>query len=228
MQRLSTIAIGAAFIALGTCSTTPVTAALLDFSFTTSSGATGSFILDTDTAVNPFPAIGLNNDGTYTEIGLSYPNAVSNFSVSAGNINLRSVAADFGVFPAIALNPASTGILSSIEYPSGCLTTTGFFCSIDVDLGYSGNVSELPVLSDDPLSYSTNIVLRVANSTTGIVSEDAITRLQVTNLQAVAVPEPNFGLGTLAIGVGGVGLLVKRTINRKKRAKNFKPIKPLA
>lgn len=214
MKHSLMVTAGTAFIALGTFGTAPATAALLYFDFTTESGSTGSFTLDTDTAPDPNPALSLNDDGTVTEIGFSYPNAVSNFSVSTTGINLSGVTADFGAFTAIPLDPPGTGILSSVEYPSGCLTTTTFFCSIDVDLGYTGSVSELPVLSDDPLSYSTNIVLRIADSTTGLVIEDPITNLQV-------VPEPNSVLGVLAFGIGGAGLLVKRKMNRKKVAKRL-------
>ncbi|WP_373529068.1 hypothetical protein [Nostoc sp.] len=217
MQKSLTAAIGAAFIALGTFGTSPAIAALLDFNFTTERGSTGSFTLNTDITPNPFPAIGRNDDGTVTEIGFSYPNAVSNFSVSATNINLRGITSDFGVFPGIPLDPPSTGILSSVEYPPGCLTTTGFFCSIDVDLGYSGNISELPVLSDDPLSYSRNIVLRVADLASGLVNEDPITNLQVVSNRQV-VPEPDSGLGLLAVGAVGVGLLLKGKMNKNKVA----------
>ena len=42
----------------------------------------------------------------------------------------------------------------------------------------------------------------VVNSTSGLVSEDPITNIQV-------VPEPDSALGILAFGIGGAGLLLK-------------------
>ncbi len=57
IKKLSLAVAGAAFIALLTGATAPVQAALLDFSFTTESGATGSFTLDTDTPSSSEPGI---------------------------------------------------------------------------------------------------------------------------------------------------------------------------
>lgn len=218
MLKLPAISIGASFIALGAFSTSSATAALLDFSFTTERGSTGSFILNTDTTPNLNPALGFNSDGSVIEIGFSYPDAVSNFSIITTDIDLSGVIADFGVFTAIPLDPPDSGVLSAVEFPSGCLTTTNFFCSIDVDLDYLGNISELPVLSDDPLSYSTNAVLRIADLTTGLVKEEAIIDLQVSDVQAKATPEPNSGFVTVAFGIAGIGVLVKRRITRTNAA----------
>jgi hypothetical protein len=223
MPKLSVKVLGTSFIALTTFSATPATAALLNFSFTTENGSTGSFIVDTDTASDPNPAIGITADGTEIEIGLAYPNAVSDFSLATTGTVLSEVTADFGVFTTEPLDSPDAGILSAVEFPSGCLTATDFLCSIDVDLGYTGDVSELPVLSDDPLSYSNGIVLRIADFTTGLVNEELITEFQVNEVEDPnfqAVPEPNFGLITLAVGTGA-GLLASRKMNRNKAVKKL-------
>ena len=85
IAKLSTATAGAVFIALGTCSTAPATAALVEFNFTTENGGTGTFTLNTDTAPNPETVIfrpGLT--------GITFPNAVSDFSFSAPYITLSS------------------------------------------------------------------------------------------------------------------------------------------
>lgn len=222
MPKLSATIIGTSFIVLTTFSTAPATAALLNFSFTTENGSTGSFILDTDAAPDPNPAIGITADGTAIGIGFAYPNAVSNFSLATTGTVLSEVTADFGVFTIEPLDPPNTGILSAVEFPSGCLTATDFLCSIDVDLGYTGDVEELPVLSDDPLSYSNGIVLRIADFTTGLVNEEEITEFQVNEVEDPnfqAVPEPNFDLITLAVGIGA-GLLASRKVIKNRTLKN--------
>lgn len=79
MGRLSMAALGVAFIAMATVPTLPAQAARLEFNFGTQSGGTGSFILDTDTAPDPNPALFTNPDGSFTE-GISYPSAISDFT----------------------------------------------------------------------------------------------------------------------------------------------------
>ena len=76
---------GAAFTALLTLAVAPVQAAPLDFNFTTERGATGSFTLETDTPPSDDPAL-LRMGFT----GISYPNAVSNFSFSAPYVQLNN------------------------------------------------------------------------------------------------------------------------------------------
>ncbi|OKH60488.1 hypothetical protein [Scytonema sp. HK-05] len=208
---------GAAFIALLTEGTAPVQAALLDFSFTTESGATGSFTLETDTPPSGEP--GIFGPGI---TGISYPNAVSNFSVSAPYINLSNVTTDFNVVPSITSDfigfPANLGVLSGVSYPPGCITAPGFTCLFDVAVLYSGNLSELPVLSDNPLSYSRGAGIRFYNPTTQerLLTDD-ITNFQVVRKQPV--PESGSSLSLLAFGIASVGLLLKRNSDRTGKAK---------
>ena len=214
IKKLSMAVAGAAFIALLTGATAPVQAALLDFSFTTESGATGSFTLDTDTPSSSEP--GIFGPGV---TGISYPNAVSNFSVSAPYINLSDVTTDFNVVPSITSDfigfPPNLGVLSGVSYPRGCITAPGFTCLFDVAVFYSGNLSELPVLSDNPLSYSRGAGIRLYNSTTQErLLTDNITNFQVVRKQPV--PESGSSLSLLAVGIGSVGLLLKRKKNSNK------------
>ena len=77
MQKLFMAVTATAFVAVGTA-TFPAQAALLDFSFTTESGATGTYTLNTDTA----PASDQTLFGpAFT--GILYKGAVSNFSFSS-------------------------------------------------------------------------------------------------------------------------------------------------
>lgn len=71
MQKSFLTFIGTTFIALATFGIVPARAALLNFNFTTESGSMGSFILDTDAASDPDPAIGVTADGTAVKIGLA-------------------------------------------------------------------------------------------------------------------------------------------------------------
>ncbi len=186
----------------------PAQAALLDFSFATESGGTGSFTLDTDTPPASDPAITFNASGAIEE-GVAYLNAISDFSFSAPDTDIYSPTADFSVFPSIPFNlPGSKGVESAVDLPSGCVVTTDSFCSLDIPVVYSGNVSELPKLSTDPRSYPAAFDAARFTETGEFLGSDRITSYQ-------AVPEPNSVLGTLALGIGGAGLLLKRKLNRK-------------
>ena len=206
MRRLFMAALGVGFLALGTVvGTVPSQAAVLKSSFTTKSGGTGSFILDTDTAPDPNPALYFNPDGS-TSQGISYPGAISNFSFSGAYTSFSNNSGDFGVFPSIPFAPNSTGVLSTVDSPAGCLTATDFACSIEIQVGYLGNTSELPVLSTNPLSYFTATDIKFYDSKTG----DVLSSDPITNFQVVSVPESDSVLGILAFGVGSAGLLLKR------------------
>ncbi|MHC5731377.1 MAG: PEP-CTERM sorting domain-containing protein, partial [Nostoc sp.] len=75
-----------------------------------------------------------------------------------------------------------------------------------IDVKYLGNISELPVLSTNPLSYFTATDIKFYDSQTGkLLSSDPI-----TSFRSVSVPESDSVLGLLAIGVGGAALLLKR------------------
>lgn len=206
MKRLFQAAFGVAFTALGTVvGIVPSQAALLDFNFTTQSGGTGSFILDTDTAPDPNPALYINPNGSFFE-GVSYPGAISNFSFSGSYRSFSNNSGDFGVFPSIPFAPNSTGVLSSVDSPAGCLTAPDYTCSIEIDVEYLGNISELPVLSTNPLSYFTATDIKFYDSLTG----DVLSSDPITSFQAVRVPESDSVIGLLAFGVVGAGLLLKR------------------
>lgn len=219
IKKLSMAVAGSAFIALLTGATAPVQAALLDFSFTTESGATGSFTLDTDTPPSNEPAL-LAPDAPEAT-GISYPNAVSNFSLSAPYINLSNVTTDFNIAPSLSSDfiglPANLGVLSGVSYPPGCITAPGFTCLFDAALFYSGNLSELPILSDNPLSYSRGAGIRFYNPTNReLLITDNITNFQVISRQPV--PESDSSLSLLAFGIASVGFLLKRNSDRTGKA----------
>lgn len=211
VKKLSMTTVGAAFIALGISTTVPATAASLNFSFSTESGGTGSFTLDTDTA--PATAPGLFRPEV---TGVSYPNAISDFSFSAPYINVSSVTTDWNIVPSITSDfigfPSNLGVISGVSYPPGCITAPGFSCLFNVAVFYSGNRTNLTVLSDEPNSYSRAVGVDFFDPTT----QELLIRDEITNLQVV--PEPNSALGILAFGIGGVLLLLKRKMSRKGAA----------
>jgi hypothetical protein len=140
--------------------------------------------------------------------GISYLNAVSDFSFSSPYINLSNLTADYTVFPSIPFGPLTNrGVLSFVTYPSGCLASTDFTCPVGIPVVYTGNVLELPVLSPLPLSYPRSFGFERFDSTRGeLVSIDRITTFQ-------SVPESNCGLGILMFGIASAGLLLKRKMN---------------
>ncbi|BAZ15441.1 hypothetical protein NIES4071_73130 [Calothrix sp. NIES-4071] len=212
-QKISLAAAVGAFIAVGTV-TVPAQAALLDFSFTTQSGATGSFTLDTDTPPSPQPSVG----GGLGFPGILYPNAVSNFSLSSSLISLSNVSTDYEVIPSLTSNviglPPALGVLSGAVYPPGCSVGTSFRCLVSVGVLYAGNLSELPTLSDDPNFYPRVLNIDFSNLPTGqVIVRDFVTNSQVVRRQTV--PESNSGLATLAFGIGSVALRMKRILENK-------------
>ncbi len=221
MQRLSMAAFGAVFLAVGTAGTAPAQAALLDFSFTTNSGTTGTFTLNTDAAPATDPA--LFGDPTVQGpivLGISYPGAISNFSLSAPNSNLsiELETADFDVAPLLTSNilglPPDLGVLSGAVFPSGC-STGNFSCLLNVAVIYSGDLLELPVLSDEPNSYSRGLSIDFFNPAT----QELLNREFISPDNLQVVPEPSLVPAKLAFGIGGAGLLLmKRKMNRKKVA----------
>ena len=216
MKTLFIAVAGAAFIALGTGGIAPAQAAPLDFNFTTVSGATGSFTLETDTSPSPEPAIfgaGFR--------GISYPNAVSDFSFASSQLNVNGAIADYQVAPSLnsdVLAPVFgfpfSGVLSGVAYPSGCSSGITYTCRISVGTIYNGNISELPLLSDDPDSYPSGSFVTLYDTTGTPLSTDRITNLQSVSRQPI--PESNSSLGILAFGIAGVGLLLKRKKNTNK------------
>lgn len=211
MQKLSIAVAPLAFMVLGTVSVEPVQAAELDFNFTTTSGATGTFTLNTNTPPSPQRAI-FRPDVT----GIAYKSAVSNFSISAPYVNLSNITTDFDVVPSVTSDligfPTNLGVLSGVSYPPGCITSGGFTCLFDIALFYSGNQTELPTLSDNPLDYSRSAGIDFFNPATNeLLIRDDITNLKVVSRQ---VPESNSGLSILASAIGGLSLLIKRKMAR--------------
>lgn len=206
------IAIAAAVIAVGTVAADSSQAALLDFNFTTESGATGSFTLDTDTPPSPDPAL-----VRFGSTGFAYPNAVSDFSISAPYLNLSSVTTDFYVVPLLSnfFGSSGTGITSGVSYDPGCITAPGFTCTFGLSVSYSGDPSELPVLSDDPISYSTGLAVGIFENRELLV-RDSITNFKIVPRQSI--PESNTTLSVLTFGIGSVSLLLKRKISRTGKA----------
>lgn len=204
------IAIAAAVIAVETVTADSSQAALLGFNFTTENGATGSFTLDTDTLPSPDPAI-----FRFGFTGFAYLNAVSDFSLSAPYLNLSSVTTDFNVVPLLSefLGLPGTGLASGVSYEPGCITAPGLTCKLGLSVSYSGDPSELPVLSDDPNSYSTGLAVSIFENSRPLL-RDSITNFQV-------VPEPDNSLSVLVFGIGSVSLLLKRKISRTGKAREI-------
>ncbi|MBW4503551.1 MAG: hypothetical protein KME57_29325 [Scytonema hyalinum WJT4-NPBG1] len=202
---------GAAFTALLTVAVAPVQAAPLDFNFTTETGATGSFTLNTDTLSSREPGIfGPENPG------ILYSNAVSNFSFSSPQLQVSGETADWEVIPSIFLGPPGSPVLAGVDYPAGCASGTNFTCVINIGVGYAGN---LPKLSDDPNSYPSDLiglgVMLIDPITRESVGIEEFTQFQVVRKQVV--PESDSGLGVLAFGIALAGLLLKRNLDRKKQ-----------
>ncbi|WP_211173069.1 hypothetical protein [Brasilonema bromeliae] len=216
MRRLFMAIAGAVIMALGSGAISPAHAELLDFSFTTVSGATGSFTLDTDTPASGESSLGGGAAFPGTP-GILYPNAVSNLFLSSTQLNLSGVTADYEVVPGLTSAglglPPGLGVLSGPVYPAGCSTGTNFTCAVTIGVLYSGSPSEL---SDDPASYlSLGIEFFDPETAEQInLTPDLYTNFQVVRRQAV--PESNSSLSLLAFGIGGVGLLLKRKKNSNK------------
>jgi hypothetical protein len=208
-QKLSLAVAVAAFVAMGTVAVDPVQAALLDFNFTTVSGATGSYTLNTDILPSPEPSFGVGP----LNPGVLYPNAVSNFFFSSPQINITDESADWGAVPSIVLGPPGSPILAAVLYESGCSTKTSFACLINVVVGYSGAISKL---SDDPNSYLLGLSVEIFDPTNNFQSlgREPFSSYQVVRRQAVS--EPNTYLGILAFGISGAALLMKRKIKTKQ------------
>lgn len=205
------VAFSAACVAMGTVASDSAQAALLDFSFTTTSGATGTFTLDTDTPASPVPSLGIPSPDIS---GILYPNAVSSFSFSSPDkpqLNVSNQVADWEVIPNIPTIP--NGNLSGLVFPSGCSAQAPFTCLVNIGVLYTGDPSEL---SDNPELYSIGLGSDTFDSTNNF---DSFGIEQFTEYKVVrreTVPEPNSILGTLAISIYGTTLLLKHK-NRSQK-----------
>lgn len=202
----------AAVIAVETVVADSSKAAVLDFNFTTESGAIGSFTLDTDATPSPDPAL-----FRFGFEGNAYLNAVSNFSISAPYLSLSNVTTDYNVVPLLGdfLGLPDSGLASGVSYGPGCITEPGLTCLLGLSVSYTGDSSKLPVLSDDPASYSTGLAVSIFEDSRPLL-RDSITTFQVVPSQPV--PESDTSLGLLAFAIGSVSLVLKRKISRTGKA----------
>ncbi len=223
IKQLIIAAGGLLSLALGNGSITPAQAALLDFSFENEDGVGGSFTLDTDAVASDVPA----DFGFGT--GILYSNAVSDFdlSVPERGFNFNGETADYQILtnptppppdspvtppPGGALFPAGI-TLSGVVYPSECSEGV-FTCNFSIPIFYTGDVSQLPELSDDVNSYSTERIefFDFNPETQSLeVKREAFTSSNIT-VKTASVPEGNSNLSLFALGILGGGLLLKRKL----------------
>lgn len=209
MQRLFMTVVGAVLMTLGSGAYASVQAALLDFNFTSVSGVTGSFTLDTDTKSSPQPSVGAGPGLP----GILYPNAVSNFFLSSPQLNLNGVTTDYEVVPPATSDrlglPPGLGVLSGTVYPSGC-SAQNFSCFVTAGVLYAGKLSQLPALSDNPADYkSLGIEFFDPETAEQInLTPDIYTNFQVVRRQSI--PEGSNSLSLLIFGIGSSSLLFKR------------------
>jgi hypothetical protein len=223
IKQLIIAAGGVVSLALGSGGITPAEAALLDFSFENENGVKGSLTLDTDAVASDVPA----DFGFGT--GILYSDAVSDFdlSVPERGLNFNGETADYQILtnptppppnapvtppPGGALFPPGT-TLSGVVYPSECSEGV-FTCEFSVPIFYTGDVSELPELSDNVDSYSTERIefFDLNPETQSLeVSREIFTSSNITSKTA-SVAEGNSSFSLLALGIVGGGLLLKRKL----------------
>jgi hypothetical protein len=223
IKQLIIAAGGVVSLALGSGGITPAEAALLDFSFENENGVKGSLTLDTDAVASDVPA----DFGFGT--GILYSDAVSDFdlSVPERGLNFNGETADYQILtnptppppnapvtppPGGALFPPGT-TLSGVVYPSECSEGV-FTCEFSVPIFYTGDVSELPELSDNVDSYSTERIefFDLNPETQSLeVTREIFTSSNITSKTA-SVAEGNSSFSLLALGIVGGGLLLKRKL----------------
>lgn len=223
VQRLMIAVSGLVSLGLGTIGITPASAALLDFSFESENGVRGSFTLDTDTQASDVPADFGFGSGTL------YSNAVSDYNLSdnQGGLNFSGETADYQILTNPTPPPADSSVtpppggpqfppgttLSGVVYPSGCSEGV-FTCSITVPIFYTGDLTELPKLSDNLNSYSIERVefFDINPETQSLeVTRDVFTSSNITS-RTTSVPEANSSLSLFAMGIISAGLLLKRKL----------------
>lgn len=209
MHKLSAFSFGTLFAVLGVVTAAPAEAARLQFNFTTEQGGVGSFILDTETEA--VPESELPDFFTIREGNQAYLNAVSNFSFSSPYLNFENLDADYGVFPTVDFGPLlgvpdTPGVYTAVYAPAGCLFEPLEFCPTEFPIAYTGDVSELPNLADDPSTFAEGFDIASVDPLTGVISSDPLTSFSVE-----AVPEPASVVGVLLLGgVSFCGSLRKR------------------
>ena len=198
MHKLSAFSVGTLLAVLGIVTAAPAEAARLKFTFTTEQGGVGSFILDTETEA--VPESELPDFFTIREGNQAYLNAVSDFSFSSPYLNFENLDADYGVFPAVDFGPLlgapdTPGVYTAVYTPAGCLFEPFVFCPTEFPIAYTGNLSELPDLADDPSAYAEGFDIASVDPI-GNISSDPLTSFSVES-----VPEPASIAGVLLLGV---------------------------
>ncbi len=232
IKPLIIVAAGAVSWAVGFGSIAPAQAALLDFSFESESGVKGSFTLDTDAVASDVP--GDFGFGT----GTLYNNAVSDFNLSVPErgLNISDETTDYQILdnptppPNAPVAPPGAGpqfppgtTLSGVVYPSGC-SEGDFSCRFSVPILYSGDLSELPELSDNVDSYSTQRIefFDINPETQSLeVNREAFTSSNITSRTNItsrpttaSVPEGNSTFSLFAFGIVSMGLWFRRRLNK--------------
>ena len=208
MQKLSAFSVGTMLVFSGMAVSAPAEAARLQFEFTTQSGGTGSFILDTDTAA--VPEAELPPFFTIREGNQAYLGAVSDFSFTSPTVSVEGLDADYGVFPAVEFGPLlgvpdTPGAYTAVYAPAGCLFDLVAFCPIEFPIAYTGDLSAVPDLSDDPGAYAQGFDFASVDPE-GVITSDPLTSFSVE-----AVPEPGAMASMVLFGLLGTGrALVKR------------------
>jgi hypothetical protein len=224
IKQLILAVTGIVSLAFGTGSITPAEAALLDFSFE-SEGVRGSFTLDTDAQASDVPAdFGFGS-------GILYSNAVSNFNLSESQrgLNFSGETADYQILTNPTPPPADSPVtpppggalfppgvtLSGVVYPSQCSEGV-FTCNFSVPIFYTGDVSQLPELSDNVNSYSTERIefFDLNPETQRLeVNREIFISSNITSKTA-SVPEVSLNFSMFTLGILGAGFLFKRKLNQ--------------
>ncbi|MGD1897887.1 MAG: PEP-CTERM sorting domain-containing protein [Phormidesmis sp.] len=210
MQKISALLMGATLAISSSAIALPAAAAQLEFSFTTESGGTGSFVLDTDTTA--VPEADLPSFFTIREGNQAYLGAVSDFSFSSPDVSFEGLDADYGVFPAVEFGellgvPEVSGAYTAVYAPAGCLFEPTSFCPTEFPIAYTGDLSALPdELSDDPEAYAQGFDLARVDEI-GVITSDPLTSLSVKS-----VPEPGAMAGMLLLGAVGLGSSLKKRL----------------
>ncbi len=190
-KKLSIATAGVAFFTTMGVVSAPVQAAVLDFSFNTAKGKTGSFKLNTS-AMYTSPA----SSSTYG----SFDNAISDFTIN--NVDGKN-------YGPLALDLTTTADKDELGQ-----TLTGFGIIFDpptlnaVAMNFY-DPSLITKLSDNPSAYTSSFRGGIIEKFGSNTIDDFIVPGQ---LNVEAVPEPNTTVEILAFGAIGVGWRLKRKI----------------
>lgn len=173
ISKVSMATAGAAFLTMGLVSA-PAEAALLDFSFNTVKGGTGSFTLDTS-------AVDIN---TSSPSGL-YDNAISDLNINGTNYGTR----DLNVIPESLNGEPVAGFGIIFEPPA---TGVGM---------YFGDQTIAKKLPEDPSVYESKFAGGVVGSFAG--DPAGLDYIPQINVQAVPEPNATAGILAIGAIVAG-------------------------